>query len=335
MSEPGAGLNAFSWRDFTDFTDFAGFRCHRSLFVPQLGSVLNPEVALIVNTYNQPDYLARVLRAVSAQTGAPDEVVLADDGSDAETRRVFGEWAATQPFRTTHAWHEKNGFRRSRILNLAISRVRSDYLVFLDGDTIPHPDFTADHRALAKRDHFVQGHRVLVSREASRFFGMGPFRTDRRRAVLRGQLSGFKHIFRWVLPFKRVKANLDGVRGCNLSAWRSDLIKVNGYNEEFVGWGCEDLELASRLLSSGVRRLDVRGRGLCYHLWHPLLDRSSLAVNQKILDDAIRTRATTCERGIREHLANLPPEYETVPSAPGKARPTTPSVPLFPAPIQG
>lgn len=301
----------------------------------QCARVVNPRIALIVNTYNQPDYLARVLRAISAQSAPPDELVLADDGSDDETRRVFNTWAAAQPFHTSHAWHEKNGFRRSRILNVAVSRVRSDYLVFVDGDTIPHPDFTADHRAMARRNHFIQGHRVLVSREASGYFGAGQFRYDRRRALFSGQLSGFKHIFRWVFPFKRVMANLDGVRGCNLSAWRSDLIKINGYNESFVGWGCEDLELASRLLNAGVRRLDVRGRALCYHLWHPLLDRSNLSVNLELLDKAIRTRTTTCERGLRDHLGNAQPDYGAVSTSHGKARAEAPDVPLFPAPIQG
>ena len=301
----------------------------------QCADAVNPRIALIVNTYNQPDYLARVLKAISAQSAPADEVVLADDGSDEETRRVFTQWAAAQPFHTSHAWHEKNGFRRSRILNVAISRARSDYLVFVDGDTIPHPDFTADHRALAKRDHFIQGHRVLVSREASSYFGAGQFRSDRQRALFSGQLSGFKHIFRWLLPFKRIVANLDGVRGCNLSAWRSDLIKVNGYNENFIGWGCEDLELASRLLNAGVRRLDVRGRALCYHLWHPLLDRSNLSANQEILDEAIRTRSMACERGLRDHLAEQPPEYETVSGAHAKSRSQAHGVPLLPAPIQG
>ena len=63
--------------------------------------------------------------------------------------------------------------------------------------------------------------------------------------------------------------DLRGIRGSNLAIWRADLIRVNGYNEDFVGWGREDSELAVRLTNSGVRRLDVRGWAVCYHLWHP------------------------------------------------------------------
>src|ERR1039457_2897750 len=98
-----------------------------------------PSIAIIVTTYDQPDYLARVLRALSAQCHAPHEVIIADDGSGEATRRVFEHWAATQQFSTRHVWHEKQGFRRARILNAAIARAESEYIVFLDGDTIPHP----------------------------------------------------------------------------------------------------------------------------------------------------------------------------------------------------
>ena len=59
---------------------------------------MKPTIALIVNTYNQPDYLARVLAAVSNQAQLPDEVLLADDGSGPETGRGFcpvEAWAYT------------------------------------------------------------------------------------------------------------------------------------------------------------------------------------------------------------------------------------------------
>ena len=55
---------------------------------------MKPSIALIINTYDQPDYLRRVLRAVSGQASPPAEVVLADDGSDERTAQTFKEWAA-------------------------------------------------------------------------------------------------------------------------------------------------------------------------------------------------------------------------------------------------
>ncbi len=216
-------------------------------------------LALIINTYNQPDYLARVLNAVSCQTQSPEEVLLADDGSSDGTRDVFAEWAALQKFRREHVWQKNEGFRRSGILNQAIARTQSGYLVFLDGDTIPHPRFLADHAALAQSQTFVQGHRALIEQRAAEFFGMNSINADRRRALLGGQLRGLKHAYRWPAPLKKFRSDLKGVRGCNLAIWRDDLVRVNGYNEAFTGWGREDSELAVRLMNSGVRRRGARG----------------------------------------------------------------------------
>ena len=260
-------------------------------------------LTLVINTFNQPDYLGRVLNAVARQTSLPEEVLLADDGSADETKIAFEKWRTTQPFRSEHVRQEHQGFRRSRILNLTIATSRADYLVFLDGDTIPHPNFIADHRAAAKRGFFVQGHRALIEEKAAAWFGQNDFLADRRRAVFQNQISGLKNSFRWPFAIRKIKNRLRGIRGCNLAIWRDDLVRVNGYNEAFVGWGREDSELAVRLTNSGVRRLDLRGHALCYHLWHPPVSRDELASNDELLAKAILEKHTRCEQGLDRHLA--------------------------------
>jgi glycosyltransferase involved in cell wall biosynthesis len=260
------------------------------------------KLGLIINTHNQPEYLGRVLRAVEQQASRPDEVLLADDGSEAETGQLFAAWAAKQPFRCEHLWQKNEGFRRSRILNQAIARAQAEYLVFLDGDTVPHPQFIADHRALGQRGWFLQGHRALIEERAASFFGLNDFATDRRRALTQWQISGLKNAFRWPWPLRHPRSDLGGIRGCNLGIWRDDLVRCNGYNESFVGWGREDSELAVRLLNSGIQRLDVRGRALCYHLWHPPAGRAGLPANDDLLEKAKREKAVRCTLGLDQHL---------------------------------
>lgn len=267
-------------------------------------------VSLIINTFDQPDYLARVLTAVTGQASPPAEVLLADDGSGDTTRELFTRWAAAQTFRTTHLWQPNEGFRRSRILNQAIAAARGEYVVFLDGDTVPHPKFLADHRAAARPHFFVQGHRALVEQRAATWFGLGDFFTDRRRAIFQNQISGLKNSFRWPVPVCRTVKNLRGIRGCNLAIWRNDLVRVNGYNEAFIGWGREDSELAVRLLRAGVQRLDLRGRAACFHLWHPPASRAGLGANDELLEKTAGSQAVRCEYGLDRHAslsAELPP----------------------------
>jgi glycosyltransferase involved in cell wall biosynthesis len=263
-----------------------------------------PSLGLIVNTFNQPEYLGRVLRAISKLTHSPQEVLLADDGSEDETRQVFNSWAKAQSFRAEHVWQEHQGFRRARILNEAIARARNKYLVFLDGDTIPHPQFVSDHATLAQDGAFVQGHRALVERKAAEYFGRQEFFAERRRAVWQWQLRGLKHGLRWPWPLRRARRDLRGVRGCNLAIWRADLVRVNGYNEAFEGWGREDSELALRLMNSGLRRLDVRGWALCYHLWHAPASRTELNRNDELLEQAKREGSKWCELGLDGHKRN-------------------------------
>ena len=261
----------------------------------------SPTITLVVNTFNQPEYLARVLAALPRQMSDSDQVVLADDGSEAPTKEVFKQWSSKQKFHTAHVWQKNEGFRRARILNLAIAASRSDYIVFLDGDTVPHPRFIADHRATAKRGFFAQGHRALVEQKAAEWFGKGDFYPERRRAILQNQISGLKNSFRWPFAIRKIKGHLRGIRGCNLGIWRDDLVRVNGYNEAFTGWGREDSELAVRLMNNGIQRLDLRGRALCFHLWHPPASRAGLPANDTLLEDAIRNHAVRCQRGLDSH----------------------------------
>ena len=261
-----------------------------------------PALALVVNTFNQPEYLARLLNALGRQTQPPHEVVLADDGSDETTRAAFEGWAARQSFPCARVWQGHAGFRRARILNLSIARAVSPYLVFLDGDTVPHPFFVADHLRLARQGVFVQGHRALIEQAGASFFGLGEFVADRRRALFSRQLRGLKHAYRWPWPACRYRTDLRGIRGCNLAIWRDDLLKVNGYNEAFTGWGREDSELAVRLMNTGVRRLDVRGWAICYHLWHPPVSRANLPANDQLLEAAQAQKAAWCDSGLSAHL---------------------------------
>ncbi len=270
-----------------------------------------PRLSLIINTSNQPEYLARVLAGVGRQSSPPDEVLLADDGSGEETRQLFAKWSVGQRPRCEHVWQPQEGFRRARILNEAIAHAQGEYLVFLDGDTLPHPDFVADHRSLARKGGFIQGHRALLKEGASTWFGLGDFRRDRRRALLTGQLEGLKHAFRWPRPWVRPRADLRGIRGCNLAIWRADLVAVNGYNEAFVGWGREDSELAVRLGNLPVQRLDARGWALCYHLWHPPVSRAGLSTNDELLAEAQRTGVTRCQKGLDAHLKAPAPGLPT------------------------
>lgn len=94
--------------------------------------------SLFLATYNMPRHLELVCAALLRQTTQKFEVIVCDDGSGDETRRVVQNFSKQAPFRVVHVWQENQGFRKCKILNEGIRRSQGDVLVFLDGDTIPH-----------------------------------------------------------------------------------------------------------------------------------------------------------------------------------------------------
>src|SRR5882672_5380621 len=116
------------------------------------------KLSLILSAYEQPISLAKVLRGVSRQTRAPDEVFIADDGSGDETRALIEQWRREARFPVRHLWHPHEGFRKVILLNRAVADATGQYLVFLDGDCIPHPRFLADHERNLALDVNGQNH---------------------------------------------------------------------------------------------------------------------------------------------------------------------------------
>jgi glycosyltransferase involved in cell wall biosynthesis len=253
-------------------------------------------IAAIVSTYNSPEYLRRVLAGYREQSVYPDEMIVADDGSTDETADLVQEFARNTPFAVRHIWHEDLGFRLAEIRNRAVSAATADYLVFSDGDCIPHPRFIEDHGRALRVGCFVTGKRMLVGKSLSLSFawnGIGGV----LRSVIRGELTGAHHLLR--MPrLTLARRGIGGLRGCNMGMFRSDLLAVNGFNEQITGWGREDSELVARLFAYGLTRLETPFSAIVFHLWHPENSRSSLSENDRLLDETISSGRYRCSCGI-------------------------------------
>lgn len=87
-----------------------------------------------------------------------------------------------------------------------------------------------------------------------------------------------------------------------MAFWRADVIKVNGFNEAFVGWGREDSEFVVRLLNNNIQRRDLRLGGIAYHLYHAENAKKNLSQNDEILNEAVENKVKVCELGINQYL---------------------------------
>jgi GT2 family glycosyltransferase len=99
---------------------------------------------------------------------------------------------------------------------------------------------------------------------------------------------------------KRSPTRWEGVKTCNLAAWRADLERINGFDESYSGWGLEDSDLAIRLTHAGVRHKSARFAAPVFHLWHEEWDRGGLAENQRRLDAILASRRVEALVGLRQ-----------------------------------
>ena len=286
-----------------------GFTSRPSL-ITHCSSPSRMRIAVIVTTYNRPDALAAVLAGYQAQRDAGFELLVADDGSTDDTLRVIDEFKARAKFPVIHIWHEDRGFRAAAIRNRALAATRADYVIFSDGDCVPAPRFVAQHQRLAERGWFVAGNRVLLSAGFTNRVLHDKLPIHTRSLVSWLIAWGKRDINRWLplvtLPDgefrKSAPGRWEGAKTCNLAAWRDDLIRVNGLDETYSGWGLEDSDLVIRLLHAGVRHKSARFAAPVFHLWHAENDRSRLAANQRRLDALINSERVVAELGLSRYL---------------------------------
>jgi len=268
-------------------------------------------LSVIVPTYNRPAALAKVLSAFELQQYRDFELLIADDGSSIETSDLIAEMKERLSYPLQHLWQEDQGFRAAMVRNRAVAAAKGDYLVFVDGDCIPLPDFLSRHHALAQANCFVAGNRVLFDEAFTQQV------LDRDLPVcswsfmrwlfarLRTEINRFAPIVR--LPdgsFRhRQPRRWQGVRTCNLGVWRSDVLRVNGFDESYQGWGHEDADLAVRLIRANIFRKDGRFSVPVLHLWHQENDRSTLEENEQRLAAIIDSETVLAKQGVDQYLS--------------------------------
>ena len=258
-------------------------------------------ISLIVSTYEQPISLAKVLKGISLQKQWPTEIFITDDGSGEETRAQIENWRREASVPVRHLWQAHHGFRKTQLLNQAVAAATGNYLVFLDGDCVPHGKFIADHASLAEQGFWVQGRRCYVEEKWVSEFEPG--KTPILSWIIARRLRGVAKALRFPEPIILRNQQQRGIIGCNMAFWRADVLAVNGFDEAIVGRGIgPDSDLGTRVYNLGRRRKFVYGQAIVYHLNHPVAPRDNLEAKKQALAETIRTRKIRCELGVELYL---------------------------------
>jgi len=258
--------------------------------------------SLIICTYNWHEALALVLSSIASQSILPDEVIVADDGSDESTAKVIMKYTEIMPIPIVHSWQEDIECRIPRSRNRAIAKAKFEYIIMIDGDTVLHKDFVKDHKRVAKKEFYTQGSRVLLQSEFTKnifkediFKAPYFFSSDAKNKL---NMLRIPIISKIVSYFK--SQNINRIRGCNFSIFKDDIIKVNGFDEEITFWGREDSEFVQRLFNIGINKQQLKFSGIQYHLHHK--ERAHKLENDAILSNTIKNNILRCNIGIDRYL---------------------------------
>lgn len=266
--------------------------------------------SVIFTTYNHPKWLEKTLWGFAVQTWRDFEIIVADDGSGAETRDVIDRARQETDIPIQHIWQEDDGFQKCRILNKAIVASCGEYLIFTDGDCIPHPNFVRNHVELAEPRTMLSGGYFKLPLEVSRAIT--------REDIELGNCTRPGWLLRHGVPFTPKIAKLYSHRfygaildaltitratwnGHSSSTWKEHIVATNGFDER-MQYGGQDREFGERLMNLGIRSKQVRYRCSCVHLDHGrgYARPESIARNRQIREQTRRRRVTRTEYGIEQ-----------------------------------
>ncbi|MBX3254669.1 MAG: glycosyltransferase family 2 protein [Chitinophagaceae bacterium] len=261
---------------------------------------------MVISTYNWHQALELCIKSALAQKKLPGEILIADDGSGEETRELIAFFRQRSPVPIQHIWHEDRGFRLAAIRNKAIAKAKGDYIIQVDGDIIMHPYFITDHLDFARKKTFVRASRIYLDEATSAdFIRSGKTLVNVWSKGVINKTSALRMPFLWKLfetSYKNKGDERFEIHGCNMAFWKEDALLVNGYNEEFSGWGPEDKEFVARLLNAGIKKRFLKLGGIAFHIYHRENSRSNLHNNEQLLRQSVASNIKFCKTGINQYI---------------------------------
>lgn len=273
------------------------------------------QLSIIISTYNEPEWLEKVIWGYEQQSFKDFELLIADDGSDERTKTVVEKYINKTFFPIKHIWHEDQGYQKCTILNKAIAKTSTDYILFSDGDCIPRRDFAQTHVGLAEKGYFLSGGAIrmsmslsqLISKEdiiAQRCFDKNWLETNGLpkkffKNLKLTQSPTLANILNKITPAKSTW------NGGNASGWKSDIIAVNGFNED-LHYGGQDREFGERMFNLGLKSKQIRYSAVCVHLEHHRAYKTNDAIkkNKETRKAVIQKGLVKAANGIDKYLTN-------------------------------
>lgn len=270
-----------------------------------------PKASLIISVYNDTRFLKAVLDSIKAQTFKDFEIIISEDAEHENMKTFLKDY----PFENSwqHLTQEDLGWAKNRALNRAILAAKSEYLVFIDGDCVLHPQFMEQHLRLSRENLVLGGKRLKLNKKLTQSFldgTMNPSGINRflllhlpllHKKSIRYPEEGFFIAPKGFLGFIPRRRILKNITGCNMSFSKKAIMSINGFDEDYklpaIG---EDIDLIWRFQKAGYQLASVRNLAVQYHLYHKenWMDQE---LNLQILKEKQMKGEVRCLNGIRKY----------------------------------
>ena len=239
------------------------------------------KATLIISIYNNIDFLETILDSLHFQTEKDFEIIISEDGENTDVKKFIDQYQFEQPY--LHLTQKDEGWRKNKAMNSAIRAAKTDWLIFIDGDCVPHPRFIEMHLRFANENIILAGKRVIVSAESSNLLIEKKidilqiqthllkktfFSKERIRHLEETFFISPESLFRFIAKMRKQHGFL---LGCNMSFSKKAISVINGFDEDYILPAVgEDADLTWRFNGAGFKIQSVRNLAIVYHLHHKL-----------------------------------------------------------------
>jgi glycosyltransferase involved in cell wall biosynthesis len=246
----------------------------------------NPILAcsVIIAVYNNVDALAIIFKAFARQSCTNFELIIAEDKQGQDVMDCIQQARSNYNYPIKHVSQIDDGFRKCKILNAAVAISAAPYLIFIDGDCVPHKHFVKQHLQSAQEGKIVFARRVMLSQNFTEQLYLNSDALFNWQLWPKLILTKCTNLMAGLyLPWLAPK-NKTGIWGCNWSVHKQAILAINGFDEDYnqAGYG-EDIDIEWRLLRHSLQSIQIKHRAIQYHLWHKVNYQNNIPMYQLML----------------------------------------------------
>lgn len=260
------------------------------------------ELTVIISYYKALKNLKLILAALNVQSNKNFEVIISEDDFNDETIQFVARNSQEYRFPITHLYQkEDNGFRKNEMLNKSILAAKTDRLVFIDGDCIPHKHFVKNYLKHMREGFIFEGRSVMLGEKFSKKLVTSlAIKKLNLGSIIFSDSSKIKEgIYSPAFGLSYKKGGR-GLLGRNWGICKKHLLAVNGFDMDYVFAGVgEDVDIEWRLKAMGIKTISMKNKAIVYHIYHPkTYSEEKVKSNYDLLHQKQKANHIQCLNGI-------------------------------------